>query len=458
MTMKRLCCLHAPLLALWMLASPLPQGTPYIEDPHSKNFHPKGHDIDPALFFQNIHSDLAFWGRLAFQGTYDGFRIVDITEHGNPKLVIKFKCNGNQGDVSVWQHLLFRSIDQPQTTDTCDSEDMPQDVPGFEGIQIFDIRDPANPIFLKAVPVDCGSHTQTLVPDLKNNRVLIYVSSWTSNFIGLSPFGNNCQPVHEKIPIVAVPLDNPQAASVIGNMPLPGANHCHDIAVHLGVHRAVGACNPFYNMVWDISDPANPVALYKFSHPLVPYWHSASFTWDGRVMVMGWEPGGGVQPHCQATSPDVEKSIFFFDTYTGVLLGTWVLQRPQSDTENCTIHNYNVVPLRGRYVLVHGSYQSGVSVVDFTNLTNAFEVGFDDPPPLVPAQLGGAWSAYWYNGFIYESDITKGLNVFKLTNKATARAKKLDHLNPQTQEMVIEDEDEDDDHDDRRIRDHDVDG
>src|SRR2546428_626439 len=225
MAMRRLCCLHAPLLALWMLASPLPQGTTSLEDPHSKNFHPKGHDIDPALFFQNIHSDLAFWGRLAFQGTYDGFRIVDITEHGNPNLVIKFRCNGAQEDVSVWQHLLFRSIDQPQTTDTRDS----------------------------------------------------------------------------------------------GNMPLPGANHCHDIAVHLGVHRAVGACNPFYNMVWDISDPAYPVALYKFSHPLVPSWHSASFTWDGRVMVMGWEPGGGVQPHCQDTSPDVEKTIFFFDTATGVL-------------------------------------------------------------------------------------------------------------------------------------------
>src|SRR2546427_12321252 len=130
MAMRRLCCLHAPLLALWMLASPLPQGTTYLEDPHSKNFHPKGHDIDPALFFQNFHIDLAFWGRWAFQGTYDGFRIVDITEHGNPTLVIKCSCNGAQADVSAWRPLLFRSFDQPQTTAPRASEAITTAVPG----------------------------------------------------------------------------------------------------------------------------------------------------------------------------------------------------------------------------------------------------------------------------------------------------------------------------------------
>jgi hypothetical protein len=124
---------------------------------------------------------------------------------------------------------------------------------------------------------------------------------------------------------------------------------------------------------------------------------------------------------------------------TGALQGTWVLPRPQTATENCTLHNLNVVPTGNRDVLVHGSYQSGVGVVDFTDRTNAREIAYADPAPLSPTQLilGGDWSSYWYNGVIYESDITRGLMDWNLSDPAVAGARKLDHLNPQTQEFTI---------------------
>lgn len=113
--------------------------------------------------------------------------------------------------------------------------------------------------------------------------------------------------------------------------------------------------------------------------------------------------------------------------------------RPQSATENCTIHNLNVIPIRGgNDVLVHGSYQSGVSVVDFTDPTHAVELAFSDPPAIDPLDLGGAWSAYWYNNFIYETNITEGLNIFRFSGKQTAGALRLGHLNPQTQEFTID--------------------
>ena len=132
---------------------------------------------------------------------------------------------------------------------------------------------------------------------------------------------------------------------------------------------------------------------------------------------------------------DNQKSLFFHDAETGALLGKWVLPRPQTVTENCTIHNYNTVPLRsGRYVLVLGNYQAGTWVVDFTDPANAATLGWSDPPPLVPTQLGGVWSSYWYNNFIYESEITVGLNVFRFSGRATSGAIRLGHLNPQTQE------------------------
>ncbi|HEU0304240.1 MAG TPA: hypothetical protein VFR32_06640, partial [Gaiellaceae bacterium] len=143
-------------------------------------------------------------------------------------------------------------------------------------------------------------------------------------------------------------------------------------------------------------------------------------------------PGGTVQS-------DDHKSFFFYDTSSGSLLGKWVLPRPQTVTENCTLHNYNVVPTDKRDVLVHGSYQSGIGVLDFSNPADAQEVAYADPAPLSETQLilGGDWSSYWYDGLIYESDITRGLMTWNLSDRTVAGARKLGHLNPQTQEFTL---------------------
>jgi len=131
--------------------------------------------------------------------------------------------------------------------------------------------------------------------------------------------------------------------------------------------------------------------------------------------------------------------MFFYNSATGAKLGQWTLPRPQSSAENCTIHNYNLVPLRsGRDVAVSGNYQAGTWVTDLTNRANAQTVAWSDPPPLVPADLGGAWSSYWYNNFVYESEITKGLNVFRVSDPVTSGAIRLGHLNPQTQEFSLD--------------------
>jgi hypothetical protein len=155
------------------------------------------------------------------------------------------------------------------------------------------------------------------------------------------------------------------------------------------------------------------------------------------VLIFGHEPGGGGSPECQATSPLVNRTLFFFEAGTGVELGTFIHPRPQAATENCTWHNYNVVPTGRRYVLVSGNYQSGISVVDFTDPSNATEIAYADPAPLTPTRGGGDWSSYWYDGRIYESDMTRGLIIWNLSDRAVAGAKKLGHLNPQTQETSI---------------------
>jgi hypothetical protein len=141
----------------------------------------------------------------------------------------------------------------------------------------------------------------------------------------------------------------------------------------------------------------------------------------------------------------VDKSLFFYDADTGTKLGQWVLPRPQGPDENCTIHNYNIVPTRGgRYVAVGGHYQAGTWVTDFTDPANPVVLAWSDPPSLGPGpfcgglcQLGGAWASYWYNDFIYESDITRGLNVFRLSATEYGGSFRLSHLNPQTQDFSI---------------------
>lgn len=168
--------------------------------------------------------------------------------------------------------------------------------------------------------------------------------------------------------------------------------------------------------------------------------HSASFTFDGNVLIFGLEPGDGTQARCPATSSITDWSLFFFETETGNLLGTFVHPRPQTNLENCTWHNYNVVPTDKRYILVSGNYQSGVSVIDFTDPAAVFEVAYADPAPLVDPnppvgiETGGDWSPYWSNGNIYESDITRGVIIWNLSDNVVAGARKFDHLNPQTQE------------------------
>jgi hypothetical protein len=426
-------------------------------DPHTKNLHPLGHIeeprslINPRVGNTNIHTDIAFWGKLAFQGNWDGFTIRDIASSGNPKTISHTSCDGNQGDIVVWKNILVRSWNTPAGTPgpfgaglTCDGEAV---APGFEGVHVFDISNRSNPVLVADVPLRCGSHTATAVPDPANDRLLVYSSAVDVNCPGFD--------------VIEVPLDDPGAASHVREV--EGEMMCHDIGVILGDAMKAACAGHHGPQVYDIGGDGggsldDPALLWHAEIPGVDPGHSAAWTWDGKVVVFGWEPGGGVQAKCQQTSTDLERTLFFFDGATGDELGRFVFTRFQGPTENCTLHNYNVVPLRsGNYVLVHGSYQAGTGVIDFTDLANAREIAWSDPPPLptVPefpvfcdpdgpggqpalgCDIGGAWSSYWYNNRIYESNITEGLNIFRFSGRQTAGALRLGHLNPQTQEFTL---------------------
>jgi hypothetical protein len=456
------------------------------QGPTSKNMHLIGASLRAGAVFgpppagpgtvpwDTRNTDLAFWGKTVIQGRYDGFRVIDISNPENPREEAFFPCVSAQGDVGVYGDLVFRSVDGPQQTNTCTSVSQsgsptgaacapaPSPCTGFEGIQIFDISDLDNIQHIASVPLDCGSHTHTVVPDAQNGRVLIY-NSVSGNTLQLNPgkYGNRCPgPPFGREDIVEVPLDSPEDASVIGAFELGEfeGHHievCHDMGVILGsVNRAACAGHPAVG-VYDISDPDDPEFLHAFTAPTVDRFHSAAFSWDGEIIASGWEPGGGTQPRCQATGTplggglvqtDEMKTIWFHDADTGQILGEHTLPRPQSQYENCTMHNYNIAPTLRNNILVHGSYQSGTAMVNFNDLSNAYEVAFMDPPPLDPPTAttpggrtnfrGGDWSSYWYNGFIYESDARRGLYIWNVSGRdADGPAVKLDYLNPQTNHL-----------------------
>jgi hypothetical protein len=283
------------------------------------------------------------------------------------------------------------------------------------------------------------------VPDPANGRLLVYNN----------PAGGVCL----TFDIVEVPLDDPAGIRLLRQIPVEALRTCHDTGVILGdVNLAACASGEATNVFdigenrWEGGSLERPRLLYTVEEegvgpkpegePHSGNWHSAAFSWDGEVLILGWEPGGGAQPECEATDPAVTKSAFFYDADTGEKLGQWTLPRAQTAEENCTIHNYNVVPTRnGRYILVSGNYQGGTWVTEFTDPSEPRTLAFSDPRPIVPTQLGGAWSTYWYDDRLYESDITTGLNIFRARGFAADAMRPYQdvaHLNPQTQEFSID--------------------
>jgi hypothetical protein len=378
-------------------------------------------------------------------------------------------CNGDQGDIVVWEDILIRAWNSPAPADDpatpepenrfCDGEPVPV---GFEGMHIWDISNLEDPDLIGEVELSarpeadmpgCGTHTLTAVPDTDNGRLLVY--NQTSGGNELLPVGmQEC----DWLDIIDVPLADPAAATHLHREPLEGGHAAHDSGVILGDVNMLAVASGHMSNVFDIGDndfPGgsidDPEFLYTIEEegvcntggPLCNgNWHSAGFTWDGEVIILGWEPGGGAAPECEATDPDVKKSMFFYDSATGAKLGQWTLPRPQGPTENCTIHNYNTVPVTtGKHIAVSGNYQAGTWVTVFTDPSNPRAEAWSDPEPITPPDLGGAWSSYDYNGFIYESSITEGLNVFRIGKKEREEllrgAVHLDHLNPQTQEFSL---------------------
>ncbi|MEV1023430.1 hypothetical protein [Streptomyces sp. NPDC050264] len=411
----------------------------------------------PKDALPNFNTDLAFQGKYAFAGNYDGFRIYDISNPKAPRTVSQVLCPGSQNDISVSGNLLFLSTDSSRSDNSCASTTQPAtEKSSWEGMKVFDISDKRNPKYVAAVETACGSHTHTLVPQKKN--VYVYVSSYSP-----SATFPDCQPPHDGISVIKVPRKAPQKAAVV-NFPVlfpgegadgggnPGAptnpgvsktTGCHDITVLPSKDLAAGACMGD-GILFSIKDPENPKVIDQVQDNVnFAFWHSATFNQKADKVVFTDELGGGGAATCNAeVGPDrgadgIYDIVGKGDQRKLVFRSYFKIPRHQADTENCVAHNGSLIPVKGKDLMVQAWYQGGVSVWDFTNSAKPKEIGYFERGPVSTDQLvvGGSWSAYYYNGYIYSNDIQKGFDVLKLSDRRTDPAKRVhvDELNVQTQ-------------------------
>ena len=446
------------------------------------------------LAFAN--SDVAFQGNHLFQGNFYGFSIFDISDPAKTTLLTSVVCPGGQGDLSVYQNLLFMSVEMPNGRLDCGAQGFPPEPAGagakeqtmpaaqkdrFRGVRIFDITDVKNPKQVAAVQTCRGSHTHTLVVDPNDKEnVYIYVSG--TSFVRQSEELAGCSGEAAakdpntalfRIEVIKVPLAAPQTAQVVSSPrifidPRTGAlnglsnggthgknglekpsdtNQCHDITVYSKLGLAAGACSG-NGILLDIKDPVNPKRLDAVNDPNYSYWHSASFSNDGSKVVFTDEWGGGLGARCRANDPNKwgADAVFHLKDNKLSFASYYKLPAAQGDSENCVAHNGSLIPVPGRDIEVQAWYQGGISVMDFTDAEHPVEIAYFDRGPIDPNMLvlGGDWSAYWYNGHIYASEIARGLDIFELTPTKfltqneidAAKAVRVAALNVQNQERI----------------------
>jgi hypothetical protein len=483
------------------------------------------------------HSDLAFSGKYAIQGNYDGFELYDISNPAKPVLAQSYLCPASQDDVSVYRNLLFMSSESTNSRSDCAFGGVPEPISKnrVRGIRVFDIRDIEHPALVASVQTCRGSHTHTLVTQPgDNDNVYVYVSGTSQvrsaeELPGCADGGiDDPNTARFRLEVIKVPLAAPQQAAIVSSprifnaLPVPprnperdaagaragapaaagapgaagaagaasgpgapgapgtpgaagaadaagapgapgggrggrgrgpqgpptGPNQCHDITAYPEIGLAGGACAGL-GLLLDIHDAAHPVRLDFVADPNMSFWHSATFSNDGKKILFSDEWGGGSAPRCRETDKKEwgADALFTIENNKLVFHSYYKMPAAQTAQENCVAHNGSLVPIPGRDVMVQSWYQGGVSVFDWTDVEHPKEIAYFDRGPIDATRLvlGGTWSAYWYNGVIVSSEIARGLDIYELVPSglitkdelAAAKTVKVDYWNTQDQQRFV---------------------
>ena len=403
----------------------------------------------PLLSFSN--TDMAFSGDTLVAGSYHGFNVYNLGENGVPDLLSSVVCPGGQGDVSIVGDLLIMSAQETRGRLDCGLQGVAEDVSAerFRGIRIFDISNLEAPVQVGAVQTCRGSHTHSVVSGPGEDGKIIVYNSGTSSIREREEM-ESCfddspgdpRTALFRIDVIEIPVDDPASARIVHSPTVfadeasgalaglwRGGDHgddtqetratdeCHDITVFPSKQIAAGACSG-NGILFDISDPLDPKRIDAVSDPGFAYWHSATFNNDGTKILFTDEWGGGGRARCRAFDPLDWGADAIYDIEDGKLeyRSHFKMPAPQREFENCVAHNGSIIPVPGRDIFVQAWYQGGISVIDFTDSENPFEIAYFDRGPIDEEELvtGGFWSTYWYGNRIYGTEIIRGLDVLAL--------------------------------------------
>ena len=403
----------------------------------------------PMLSFSN--TDMAFRDDLLVAGSYHGFNMYHIDEEGLPTLITSVVCPGGQGDISIVGDLLIMSVEQTRSRLDCGLQGVIADASPdrFRGLRIFDISDLSRPMHVGAVQTCRGSHTHSVVAGpTPEGKILVY-NSGTSSVREeeeldhcIDDIPGDDRTALFRIDVIEIPVDDPSQSRIIDSPAVfadpetgvlaglwRGGDHgddtqetertdqCHDITVFPSANLAAGACSG-NGILFDITDARNPVRIDVVTDSGFAYWHSATFNNEGTKVLFTDEWGGGGRARCRAWDPLTWGADAIYDIVGKKLefRSHYKIPAPQLETENCVAHNGSIVPVPGRDIFVQAWYQGGISVIDFTDSSNPLEIAYFDRGPILEDELitGGFWSAYYYQGTIYGTEITRGLDVLKL--------------------------------------------
>ena len=405
-----------------------------------------------SAFLSFANTDMAFSDDVLVTGSYHGFNIYKLAEDGVPDLFSSIVCPGGQGDVSIVGNLLFMSVEQTSGRVDCGLSGVLDDASPerFRGLRIFDISDLARPMQVGQVQTCRGSHTHSVVSGPGEDGKIVVFNSGTSSIrkeeelpgcFDESP-GDDRTALF-RIDVIEIPVADPSKSRIVHSPAVfadpdtgilaglwKGGDHgdetqetsetdqCHDITVFPKSGIAAGACSG-NGILFDISDPLNPYRIDAVVDTGFAYWHSATFNNDGTKVIFTDEWGGGNRARCRTHDPLGWGADAIYDIVDGKLefRSYFKMPAPQVEQENCVAHNGSIVPVPGRDIFVQAWYQGGISLIDFTDSAQPLEIAYFDRGPIHEKHLsvGGYWSAYWYNGRIYGTEIVRGIDVFALT-------------------------------------------
>ena len=403
----------------------------------------------PMLSFSN--TDMAFRDDILVTGSYHGFNIYRINEIGLPKLITSVICPGGQGDVSIVGDLLIYSVEQTRGRVDCGLEGVTSDASPdrFRGLRIFDISDLSRPKQVGAVQTCRGSHTHSVVTGPSPDGKILVYNSGTGGVREeeeleqcIEDIPGDDRTALFRIDVIEIPVDDPSQSRIINSPAVfadpetgtlaglwRGGDHgedsqeteitdqCHDITVFPSANLAAGACSG-NGILFDITDPSNPERIDVVTDTGFAYWHSATFNNEGTKILFTDEWGGGGRARCRAWDPLNWGADAIYDIVDEKLefRSHYKMPAPQLETENCVAHNGSIVPVPGRDIFAQAWYQGGISVIDFTDSANPIEIAYFDRGPIMEEELitGGYWSVYYYEGAIYGTEITRGLDILKL--------------------------------------------